>query len=249
MNITIKMFREYCLNATLPPAVKRLQSRIYARPIQIIRIRPWPPAVKFGHAMPMLTIFLGMLLLPQTIVADNLYWDVNGATAGSGGASPSGSWDTSTPNWNTNSAGTSATTVWTDGNVAIFSAGSDATGSYTITLSGTQSPSGVTFQSGTATLAGGILSLGAGTVAVNNGLKGIIGSTISGSAGLNKISTGELVLTAANNFTGNLTNQAGTLTLNNNSAASSGSIVFNPGVGNTAVLTSSNAAISIGNDI
>ncbi len=190
-------------------------------------------------------------LLPQTIFAGNLYWDINGATAGAGGPSPSGTWDTSSTDWTTSSAGTAVTTTWTDGNTAVFSAGTDATGSYTITLSGTQTPGAVTFADGAATLSGGTLTLGGGGVVTVNAspVKGIISSVISGSVGLTKVNSGELVLTAANIFSGNLTNQGGTLTLNNSSAASSGSIVFNPLGANTAVLTSSNASMSIGNSI
>lgn len=60
------------------------------------------------------------------------YWDINGATAGAGGGSPHGSWQGA--NWTTNPNGTSPTLAWTDGSDAVFSAGNDATGPYTVDL-------------------------------------------------------------------------------------------------------------------
>src|ERR1700730_4184344 len=49
------------------------------------------------------------------------YWDLNGTTAGSGGPTPSGTWSTGVANWNSSSAGTSATAVWSNGaNAATF---------------------------------------------------------------------------------------------------------------------------------
>jgi len=92
--------------------------------------------------------------MPGESSAQTLYWDTNGATAGSGGPSPSGTWDGVTPNWSTSSAGTVTTTTWVSGDTAVFSAGTDATNSYTVTISGTQTAGGVTFQTGTNTSTG-----------------------------------------------------------------------------------------------
>src|SRR6516225_8529543 len=78
-----------------------------------------------------LAAVLLVVALPGTIHAANLYWDTNGVTAGAGGATPSGTWDTTTTNWTIDSTGASAGTTWTDGNTATFSAGTDATGIYT----------------------------------------------------------------------------------------------------------------------
>ncbi len=192
-------------------------------------------------------VALTVVLSSQNIFATNLYWDINGAIGGAGGSSPTGTWDNSTPNWTTSSAGTSPTEDWLDGNVAVFSAGTDASGNYTILLSGTQSPSGVTFQSGIATLSGGTLSLtGAGDVAVT-GTKGVINSAIIGLSGLTKTGSGELVLQGANTFTGNLTNRAGTLTLDNNLSAGGGAIVLNPS--SPVILHSSLAGTTLSNNI
>ncbi|MDR3459626.1 MAG: HYR domain-containing protein, partial [Verrucomicrobiae bacterium] len=178
----------------------------------------------------MLTV--GATLASLDVQAANLYWDINGTNAGAGGSSPSGSWDTTTANWNTSSAGTAAAGVWADGNTAVFSAGSDATGSYGITLTGTESPAGVIFEDGTGTLTGGTLLLtGAGTISVNPTIKGIIASPITGTVGLTKAGAGELVLQANNSFSGGLTLQRGTLTLDSDLAASAGAITNSNGGG------------------
>src|SRR5437870_13217460 len=77
------------------------------------------------------------------------YWDINGATAGAGGATPSGTWDTgTTANWTTDSTGSSAATTWASANTAIFSAGTDATGLFTVTLVGTETIDGFSANEG-----------------------------------------------------------------------------------------------------
>ena len=88
-----------------------------------------------------------------------LHWDINGTTPGAGGATPSGTWDGATANWSADAAGASATTTWGADNVAVFSAGTDATGSYTITVSGTQGARGLWLQDGSVTLSGGTINL------------------------------------------------------------------------------------------
>ena len=196
-----------------------------------------------------LLLAVSVALLPQAVSAQTLYWDTNGATAGSGGPSPSGTWDGVAPNWSTSSAGTVATGVWTNGDTAVFSADSDATNSYTVTISGTQTAGGVTFATGTNTLTGGTLQLtGGGAITVNaSPVKGVIASPITGSVGLTKLSSGELVLQGANTFTGNLTNRNGTITLDNNQAPSTGLIVINPN--GPAALHVAQPSITITNNV
>lgn len=102
------------------------------------------------------------------VVHNYVYWDTNGATAGAGGASPSGNW--SDANWSTAANGDAATTAWTGGAEAVFSAGSDATSSYGITLTGTQSAASVTVEEGDVTLSGGTLAIAQnGLLQVNAG--------------------------------------------------------------------------------
>ena len=77
-----------------------------------------------------------------------MYWDGNGATAGAG-ANPTGTWGTSAF-WTTSSLGTNPTTAYTTttNDSLIFSAGSDTTGAYTVTLNGTQNSGFVTAATG-----------------------------------------------------------------------------------------------------
>jgi autotransporter-associated beta strand protein len=94
-----------------------------------------------------------------------LYWDTNGTTPGSGGPSPSGTWGTGNLNWNTDPTGgsggsfTDTTTISTP---VTFSAGTDATGNYTVTLSGNQSAAAVAITYGTVALTGSNLTLATG---------------------------------------------------------------------------------------
>src|SRR4051812_18627591 len=74
-------------------------------------------------------------------------WDVNGTSPGSGGgASPSGTWNTTTPNFAADDSGTTPSDPnggnsaffgrWENDGLAsvAFSAGVNATGSYTVTV-------------------------------------------------------------------------------------------------------------------
>src|SRR5687768_14573473 len=91
---------------------------------------------------------------PQTGAA-TLYWDVNGSNPGAG-TTPSGTWDGFTENWNLSSDGGSqmAFPLWTSGDTAIFSAGTDASGPFTVTLNGTQTIGGMTVEEGLLNLTG-----------------------------------------------------------------------------------------------
>jgi autotransporter-associated beta strand protein len=73
-------------------------------------------------------------------------------------------------------AGTSATAVWNNGDAAVFSAGSNATGSYTVNVSGSITASTITFEEGTVTLGGistpALTISGAGGVTINSTING-----------------------------------------------------------------------------
>lgn len=93
--------------------------------------------------------------------AQNLFWDPNGTAAGAATAASfaAGTWNATNLNWNTDSGGTTAPIAWTPGGTANFSAGSNATGAFTVTVAGTQVFSGLNVGTGSITLAGtGILS-------------------------------------------------------------------------------------------
>jgi autotransporter-associated beta strand protein len=109
-------------------------------------------------------------------VAANRFWDMDGATpGGSSGTTASGSWSPAAPHWSTSADGVVATQVWNSGDVAVFSAGSDVTGSSTITVIGTQTVSGITLEEGTVSLLGG-----ANTINLNPGsIINVVSSTLS----------------------------------------------------------------------
>jgi autotransporter-associated beta strand protein len=107
---------------------------------------------------------------------DIRYWDIDGPTPGAGGPTPSGTWSSAAANWSPNAAGDAATEAWIsgtaagDGRMAYFSAGSDATGSFTVTIDGTNFASGMVVNQGTVNLGGaGVVGIGSGTVTVRPG--------------------------------------------------------------------------------
>ncbi len=144
-----------------------------------------------------------------------LFWDINGTAPGAGGATPSGTWDTATANWNSDATGGAGGTVgtWSDGNTAYFAAGSDATGSYTVNVDGTQTPSQITFGYGDVTLSAGTLDFPGGGVIQVDATSATINSVLSGGtlAALNKLGTGILVLGGNNTFSNTLSIAQGTV--------------------------------------
>jgi autotransporter-associated beta strand protein len=146
-----------------------------------------------------------------------LYWDINGTTAGAGGTTPSGTWKTSgaaNQNWNTVANGTGTTGTWVNDDIAVFSAGSDATGSFTITVATGNTVDSIIVQSGNITFNSSPLTL-TGTVPsidVAAGSSAIFNTKISGSNGLVKNGAGTLYLyNGGTNYTGDTVINAGTL--------------------------------------
>ena len=107
------------------------------------------------------TRFITLHLLAFTILTAGaagatIYWDTNGATAGAGNPAD-GTWDVATTtNWTSDSAGTSATTVYTQASDIVFSAGTDtATAAVTVSnADGTPTVTSITFKNGATTLSG-----------------------------------------------------------------------------------------------
>ncbi len=165
---------------------------------------------------------LTMATFDSVSLAGQQYWDGNGAVAGAGTA-PAGTWSTNVSLWSADAAGAQLATNWADGNDAVFSAGADATGAYTVTVSGTPKVHDLTIEEGTPTITGGALSFvpaagingGAGAVTIN--------SLIAGN-GFTKNDAGTLSLNAgtanqSNTYSGALTVNAGTLWVGNSGAA------------------------------
>jgi len=177
--------------------------------------------------------------------AANLYWDTNGATAGAGGPTPTGTWDAATTaNWNTNSDGIGATQTFSGKNRAFFAAGSDATGSYTVTVSGTigiqKQPNSVNVQEGNVTLSGGTIGAASGdwnqhfdwvvapgsTLTVNSALT--LANT-GGNGSHEKLGDGTMIVNGPDERQCNLLVGAGTLLYNTTSHTNRSMSVNNGG--------------------
>lgn len=185
-------------------------------------------------------IYVGVLLigLQPGITFGQMYWDINGADPGAGGATPSGTWDAATANWNFNFDGSIGTTTWVDGSAAVFSAGGDATGTFDVTLVDTRTVNGLTFEEGDVTISGGTeLTLGDPSIDVVSGAAGTINTALGGFNGLTKTGDGVLTLGGANAaFSGTITVSTGTLKVTNSG-------VFGViGTGTTDAVTVSNGA-------
>src|SRR5258706_9346736 len=89
------------------------------------------PAIK--HLASRFTLGLLAALSAISIQAATVYWDINGATAGAGAAVATGNWGTGTATWG-DSAGTAVPANWVNGDSAVFSAGTDASGTFVVTL-------------------------------------------------------------------------------------------------------------------
>ncbi len=160
-----------------------------------------------------------------------VYWDTNGATPGSSNTTDR-VWQQSTgAYWSVNAAGTASTTTWSSvapGNkTATFSAGTNATGTNLITVTGTISDvAGLHFEEGNVTLGGsGTLTLSNSnpTFNVNGTANATITANIgqSGWSGFTKTGGGNLTLSGNNTFGAQAFVNAGTLTLASNNALGS----------------------------
>ena len=148
------------------------------------------------------------------------YWDLNGATAGAGTA-PTGTWDLTSTNWSSSANGTVVTGPWAGQN-AYFSAGTDFTGAYTVSVSGTQVVANLFVQRGTVTFTGGQLYfLGTGSYFSNYvgaGATAIFNTPFGGSGSPDKWGTGTAVYKGASTSAGYYTLNEGTLSFGNNAA-------------------------------
>jgi fibronectin-binding autotransporter adhesin len=145
------------------------------------------------------------------------YWDLNDSTAGaSGDTAPIGAWNSSNATWSSSAAGTVTTAAWTAGNAAVFSAGTTATGAYTVLVQGSQSTDGVWARNGTVTLSDG--GLGAQIALTGPGLlRGDTGLTVGVPVSATNLTTGGVVaLNSSANTVSGLASIYGTTTLGAN---------------------------------
>ena len=145
------------------------------------------------------------------------YWDINGTTAGAGGATPAGLWNAANTYWNSTADGSGSVSAWPAGQPAIFAAGTDANGTYTVTVDGTNDMGGLVFEEGTVTLLGGELRLTADSaVNVAAGLTATVATPVTHDATawqLSKSGDGTLVLSGDNGYAGVTKVEAGTLSV------------------------------------
>lgn len=199
-----------------------------------------------------LLLILTLALLAAHSQAQSLYWDINDATPGSGGPAPSGLWDLSTLRWN-NAAGDATSTAWTNTGLesAIIAAGTDATGTYGITLgAGTALKlSALSLNTGALTLTPQSISDGLDFGTVNAALNVAGGSSltiesfINGSAGLTKTGTGIATLSGSSLPTGAYAVQAGELQLADGVTANASTLTLGAGAGASATLTLGTGAV------
>lgn len=185
----------------------------------------------------LLCLAIVLFVTPLTWSQTSLYWDINGATAGSSaGDTAAGLWDAANPHWSTDVNGTAATQVWSAIGPAIFSAGTNATGTYIVTVDGVQTGTshGLQVERGTVTFTGGTLA-DFGKVTVADGLTTTIASTFTTSLAFTKDGSGTLVLSGNNTFSNGLTLASGTLQSTSTGALGSGPVTF---AGGTLAVTS-----------
>ena len=189
------------------------------------------------------------------VASHAFYWDINGADPGAGGASPSGNWDGVSTNFNTDPAGGAGT--FTDTTRAFdsvnFSAANEATGTYTVNVSGTQSAL-VNVTAGNVTFDGGTLAVGRFDVAA--GASATVNSTVIGAAtGVAKAGDGTLTLQGTNSWTGVTRVSAGTLVLQGDLtttsalAVSGGTLQLDTGGGSNRVIQTSAISVTGGGKI
>ncbi|MHA3771381.1 beta strand repeat-containing protein [Verrucomicrobiota bacterium sgz303538] len=177
-----------------------------------------------------------------------LYWDTNGSITGSGTPGIA-NWDSGT-NWTTDSTGAGTSTSWVNGSQVFFSAGSEAAGTWDITLTGPIQTSAITFL-GTANtihnISGGSIDMGTAGLLINATAQGTVGgrsktifSDIVGSGGITIAANGDtsatggssntiFALTGANTFLGNVVVTSGVVHVNSNFGDVSNKVILNGG--------------------
>jgi autotransporter-associated beta strand protein len=195
----------------------------------------------------------------DVLIFPTLSWDLDGNTPGSGadgGGAAAGTWNAAGKNWNPELDGSGDANAWLPGYVARFAAGSDANGTYAVTVEGQHDIWGLAFDEGNVTLApgaGGELRLvkNSAEVDVASGLIATVATQITDDANsraLTKKGAGTLILSGANTYGGGTNVRAGTLVLGAGDALPSGTDVIVGGnvAGMTATLDANGHSLTIG---
>ncbi len=192
-----------------------------------------------------------LVLWQTTIQAAIKYWDIDDSTPGAGGDAPSGTWNTGgIANWTTSSTGSSGATTWADGDDAVFSAGTNATNIFSVTLDNSVSPpvqnaGNLTVEEGAVTIGGDpgtYLNIGGGIagkgiINIAGGLNATISAELDSTYAamgddtgqLTKTGTGTLTLSGANFIGSTFVMAAGVVAAANNIALGSGQMIVSNG--------------------
>ncbi len=193
-------------------------------------VDPFPPDGNNAsmHAVPFLergrrswvcgavTLLALLFMTRNTGAAPFYYWDGNDTGEGAGSA-PSGTWGVD-PFWTTDATGFSPTFAYDQRANVAFSAGADATGTYTVSVSSTQQVDDIHFDDGAVTLEGGYLDKDTPLISVIDAnhtatINSVIISAEGTANGITKYKTGYLILGGANLYSGPTTIEGGTLRL------------------------------------
>ncbi|MCX7727358.1 MAG: hypothetical protein N2053_10995, partial [Chitinispirillaceae bacterium] len=189
-------------------------------------------------------IFIFLFLYSNIIFAADYKWDVSTSSDYQAG---SGTWGINNY-WTLDGVNLVA---WPGAGNSAYFGGSD--GTWTITVSGTQSVDSITFYNNGYTLNSGTLSFGspAARFYTATNVYATVNSVITGSGGLQKYGIGNLTLGAANTYTGTTYIRYGTIDAGNNSAFNNTSIVFDGTGGriclNNGITISNSLTISVAN--
>lgn len=180
------------------------------------------------------------ILTGSQVYPIEMYWDKNSSSSGAG-SNLDGNW---TDNfWNLYPDGTGTTGNWMK-STAVFSAGDDATGNYTVNINGNQQINGLKFKNGFVTLNSGNLELIADSSFDANSNTNI-NSNLTGIGKLTKTGTGTIVLSGSNNYSGGTSVNNGILEIENANSLAYGNLVIS-GNGHVILDSGLSHAISLG---
>ncbi|MDY0166498.1 MAG: autotransporter-associated beta strand repeat-containing protein, partial [Thermoguttaceae bacterium] len=217
-----------------------------------------------------MAILFAMLAGGVLAQSQELFWDINGTDPGaSGSTTAAGTWNDTNTYWNTDSTGGDGGTgdtigAWQPGSVAVFSAGGNATGTFTVSVSGTHQIGGLRFEEGTVSVNGGILQFSggatfthnpaAGDCPVNSAVQGNGVLTLDGSGNWGRLNgvvsenggtlsvnlaSGNWVFGGQHTYTGDMTITGYAVpTVGSTGSASSGNLTSGPFGTGTLILTS-----------